>query len=97
MSGGCDLLQAAPDEPDLIPAPGSARIVVNSNHVSVTPELVGGAHDLPQQADLTTHRLLCGRPKERPVSQSESTASSTHPHTKRQLMLGSGSGHVLVK
>lgn len=75
-------LRVAPDEPDLVPATGNARVLVNSNHVAVTTELVGGTHDLPQQADLTTHRLLCGRPEERPVSQSESTTSSIHPHTK---------------
>lgn len=57
------------DEPDLVSAAGYARVLIHSNHVVVSAEFVGDAKNLPQQADLTGHRLLSGRPKERPDSQ----------------------------
>lgn len=71
-------LQAASDEPDLIPAPGDARVLVHSDHVVTSAEFVCDAENLPQQADLTGHRLLRGCPKERPDSQSERRTSSAH-------------------
>ncbi len=66
-------LQAASDEPDLIPAARRSRVLIHGNHVSVSLEFLSGSQNLPQQADLTAHRLLCGRPEERPDSQSESS------------------------
>lgn len=68
-------LHAPSDEPDLVPATGNARVLVRGHHVVIGAEVVRHAHNLPQQADLAAHRLLRGRPKERPVSQSESTTS----------------------
>lgn len=68
-------LQAPSDEPDLVPATGNARVLVRGHHEGIGAEVVRHAQDLPQQADLAAHRLLRGRPIERPVGQSESTAS----------------------
>lgn len=68
-------LQAPSDEPDLVPATGNARVLVHGHHEGIGAEVVRHAHNLPQQADLVAHRLLRGRSKERPVSQSESTTS----------------------
>lgn len=62
-------LHAPSDEPDLVPATGNARVLVRGHHVVIGAEVVRHAHNLPQQADLAAHRLLRGRPKERPVSQ----------------------------
>lgn len=75
-------LQVTSDEPDLVPAVGNAGVLVHGDHVVVSAEVVGDAHYLPQLADLTTHRLLCGRPKEWPVKQSESITSSIHTDTQ---------------
>lgn len=66
-------LQIPSDEPDLIPAAGNTRVFVHGDHKAVGAEVVGHAQNLPQQADLMAHCLLCGRPKERPAGQSEST------------------------
>ena len=77
-----ELLQVTSDEPDLVPAAGNAGVLVHGNHVVVSAEVVGDANYLPQLADLTTHRLLCGRPKEWPVKQSESITSSIHTDTQ---------------
>lgn len=66
-------LQIPSDEPDLIPAAGNTRVFVHGNHKAVRAEVVGHTHNLPQQTDLTAHRLFCGRPKKCPASQSEST------------------------
>lgn len=63
------------DEPDLILAAGDARVLIDGDHVGVGAELICHAHNLPQQADLVTDRLLCCRPKERPNIQSESSTS----------------------
>lgn len=72
-------LLAASDEPDLVSAVGDAGVLEHGDHVGVGAELTGHAHDLPQQAYLTSHRLLRGRPKEGPDSQSESSTSSHSP------------------
>lgn len=71
-------LQVASDEPDLIPAADDAGVLVHGDRVGVAAELTGHAHNLPQQADLVTDRLLRGRPKEGPDHQSESSTSQTH-------------------
>lgn len=76
------LLQVASDKPDLIPAAGHARVLVHGDHVVVSAVDVGDAENLPQQVDLTGHRLLRGRPKECPDSQSESRTSSTQTDTQ---------------
>lgn len=75
-------LQVTSDEPDLIPAARHAGVLVHGNDVVVSAEVVGDANDLPQLVDLMTHRLLCGRPKERPVNQSEIITSSIHSDTQ---------------
>lgn len=75
-------LLAASDEPDLISAVGHAGVLKHGNHVGVGVELTGHAHNLPQQADLATDRLLRRGPKEGPDSQSESSTSSTQPNQK---------------
>lgn len=93
-------LQVASDEPDLVPAVGYARVLVHSDHVVVSAEFVGDAENLPQQADLTGHRLLCGCPKERPDSQSESRTSSTHTDTQTlcsRCVQVTSESHVRVK
>lgn len=68
-------LQVASDEPDLIPATDDAGVLVHGDHVGIAAELTGHAHNLPQQADLVTDRLLCGRPKEGPDNQPKSSTS----------------------
>lgn len=76
MLGWC--LQAASDEPDLVSAARNTWVLVHGNHVAVSLELVDHAQNLPEQAYLPAHRLLCGCPKEGPDGQSENTASSAH-------------------
>lgn len=88
-------LQIPSDEPDLIPAAGNTRVLVHGDHKAAGADVIGHAHNFPQQADLTAHRLLCGRPKERPVSQSESTTSSVS-HTASQRS-GFTVGHCLMR
>lgn len=70
-------LQAASDEPDLVPAADHARVLVHGDHVGIRAELASHAHNLPQQPDLVTDRLLRGRPEEGPDNQSESSTSTT--------------------
>ncbi len=64
-------LQVASDEPDLVSAPRNAGVLVHGHHVVVSVDFIRDAENLPQQADLSVHRLLIGCPEERPDSQSE--------------------------
>lgn len=70
--GGCGVvrgrhLEAPSDEPDLVPTPRNAGVLVDGQHKGVGAEVVAGAHNLPQQANLATHRLLRGGAEERPA------------------------------
>lgn len=70
-------LQAASDEPDLVPATGDARVLIHGHHVVVSAQLIVDAQDLPQQSDLTAHCDLGGRPEKWPDNQSEGRVSDS--------------------
>lgn len=63
------------DQPYLISPSDDTGVLVHGNHVSISAELICHAHNLPEQADLVTDRLLGCRPKECPDIQSESSKS----------------------
>lgn len=75
-TGWC--LQAASEEPDLIPATRDPRILVHGHHVVVSAQLIVATQDLPQQSDLMTHCDFCGGTEKWPDSQSERRVSANH-------------------
>lgn len=60
-------LGVSSDEPDLVPATGHSRVVVDSYHVGVAMHLLAGAQHLPQQVNLRHDCLLRGGAEERPT------------------------------
>lgn len=85
-------LRVSADEPDLIAAPRRPGVVVHGHHVAVSAEEVSGVQKLPEEADLPAHRLLGGRPEERPAPIREQLVS-TPDERRRAGPNGSLPGH----